>query len=92
MRVGDPPVADAARYRQGATVTIRTRDGRLSSSTVYVPRGAGMLGIAWSDVDAKYHALVPNSGLALDAIGDSLELIHRFRHVANVSELTALLR
>ena len=35
----------------------------LRSSTVYVPRGAGTLGIAWSDVDAKYHALVPNSGL-----------------------------
>ena len=51
-----------------------------------------MLGIAWSDVDAKYRALMPNSGLAPDAIEDSLELIHKFRHVPNVSQLTALLR
>ena len=91
VRVGDPPVADAARYRQGATVTIRTRDGRASTSTVFVPKGAGMLGIAWSDVDAKYRALVPNSGLAPDAIEASLELLHKFRHVVNVSQLTALL-
>jgi len=72
VRMGDPPVADAARYRQGATVTIHTRDGRASISTVYAPKGAGMLGIAWSDVDAKYRALMPNSGLAPDAIEDSL--------------------
>jgi 2-methylcitrate dehydratase PrpD len=91
VRMGDPPVADAARYRQGATVTIRTRDGCASTSTVYVPKGAGMLGIAWRDVDAKYRALVPNSGLAPDAIENSLELIHKFRHVVNVSQLTALL-
>jgi 2-methylcitrate dehydratase PrpD len=92
VRMGDPPVADAARYRQGATATIRTRDGRASTSTVYVPKGAGVLGIAWSDVDAKYRTLMPNSGLAPDAIEDSLALIHRFRQVANVSGLTTLLR
>ncbi len=91
VRVGDPLVADAARYRQGATVTIRTRDGHEWTNTVYVPKGAGMLGIAWRDVDAKYHALVPNSGLAPDAIEEGLELIHKFRHVVNVSRLTALL-
>lgn len=91
VRVGDEPVADAARYRQGATVTIRSRDGRASTSTVYVPKGAGMLGIAWSEVDAKYRALVPNSGLAPDGIEDSLDLIQRFRHVVNVSTLTMLL-
>lgn len=91
VRVGDPPAADAARYRQGATVTIRTRDGRRSTSTVYVPKGAGMLGIAWSDVDAKYRALGPSGGQAPDAIEDSLSLIHDFRQVANVSRLTALL-
>jgi hypothetical protein len=84
-------VADAARYRQGATVTIQTRDGRASTSTVYVPKGAGMLGIAWSDVDAKYRALMPNSGLAPNSIEESLDLIHRFRQVVNVSRLTLLL-
>jgi 2-methylcitrate dehydratase PrpD len=91
VSVADPPVADAARYRQGATVTIRTHGGRASTSTVYVPKGAAMLGIAWRDVDAKYRALLPNSGLPPSAIEESLELIHKFRHVVNVSKLTALL-
>jgi 2-methylcitrate dehydratase PrpD len=91
VRVGEQPVADAARYRQGATVTIRTRDGRASTSTVYVPKGAGMLGIGWSDVDAKYRALMPNSGLAPNRIEETLELIHGFRQVVNVAMLTTLL-
>ncbi len=30
--------SDVARYRQGATVTIRTTDGRSSTSTVYAPQ------------------------------------------------------
>ena len=64
VRVGPPPTDDVARYRQGATVTIRTTDGRSSTSTVYAPRGAGFLGIAWADVDAKYRSLMPYSGLA----------------------------
>jgi hypothetical protein len=91
VRVGEQPVADAARYRQGATVTIRTRDGRASTSTVYVPKGAGMLGIGWSDVDAKYRALMPNSGLAQNRIEETLELIRGFRQVVNVAMLTTLL-
>src|SRR5216683_2307627 len=53
VRVGPPPANNAARYRQGASVTIRTRDGRSVTSTVYAPRGSGMLGIAWADIDAK---------------------------------------
>ena len=92
VRVGAPPTADAARYRQGATVTIRTHDGKSSANTVYLPKGAGALGIAWSDVDAKYRALVPASGLPGAAIEASLTLIHEFRQVTNVSALTALLR
>src|SRR5205823_5651884 len=43
VRVGPPPSENAARYRQGATVTIRTTDGREVTSTVYVPKGAGIL-------------------------------------------------
>src|SRR5882757_1315330 len=64
VKVGPPPSENAARYRQGATVTIRTTDGREITSTVYVPKGAGILGIAWADIDAKYRTLVPLSGLA----------------------------
>ena len=92
VRVGTPPTDDAARYRQGAAVTIRTHDGRISSSTVYLPKGSGALGIAWSDVDAKYRALVPASGLPSQSIEASLALIHDFRQVTDVSALTALLR
>src|SRR5256885_1203333 len=92
VRVGPPPSDDAARYRQGATVTIRTTNGREVTSTVYVPKGAGILGIAWSDIDAKYRTLVPLSGLPAQQIEASLDVIHRFRDITDVSELTGLLR
>ncbi len=93
VQVGPPPPAeDAARYRQGATVTIRTTDGRSHTSTVHVPKGAGMLGIAWADLDAKYRALVPYAGLSPERIEASLALIRDFRNLGNVSELTGLLR
>ncbi len=92
VRVGPPPAIDVARYRQGATVTIRTTDGRTSASTVYVPKGAGMLGIAWADIDAKYRALMPHSGLPDSGIEASLAVIHDFRQVENVSALTNLLQ
>jgi 2-methylcitrate dehydratase PrpD len=91
VRVGPPPAADVARYRQGATVTIRTVDGRTSTSTVYVPKGAGMLGLAWADIDAKYRALVPHSGLPNREVEASLAVIHDFRQVTDVSGLTNLL-
>ena len=91
VRVGPPPAADVARYRQGATVTIRTTDGRTSTSTVYVPKGAGMLGVAWADIDAKYRALVPHSGLPNREVEASLAVIHDLRQVTDVSSLTNLL-
>ena len=92
VKVGPPPSENAARYRQGATVTIRTTDGRDITSTVFVPKGAGILGIDWADIDAKYRALVPLSGLPGRQIEASLEVIHRFRNVTEVSELTRLLQ
>ena len=60
VRVGAPPTENVERYRQGATVTIRTKDGRIATNTVYAPEGAGCRGIAWADVDAKYRTLVPS--------------------------------
>jgi 2-methylcitrate dehydratase PrpD len=92
VRIGPPPTEDAARYRQGATVTIRTHDGRVSSNTVYVPYGAAALGVSWADVDAKYRTLMPASGLPAAAIEASLALIHDFRQVRDVAALTGLLR
>ena len=91
VRVGPPPAANAGRYRQGATVTIRTTDGRSAASTVYAPKGAGMLGIAWADIDAKYRALAPHAGLCGARIEASLALIHDFRRAERASALTGML-
>jgi 2-methylcitrate dehydratase PrpD len=90
-RVGDPPGDDVARFRQGARVTVRARDGREATSTVYVPKGAGAVGIAWDDVDAKYRALVSHSGLSVEAVNDSLAMIHELRRVSDMKRLVGLL-
>jgi 2-methylcitrate dehydratase PrpD len=91
VRVG-PPSEDAGRYRQGARVTITTRDGRSSTSIVYAPKGSAMLGIAWADIDAKYRTLVPLAGLPDRQIEASLGIIHDFRRLSGVAALTELLR
>src|SRR4051794_19974865 len=91
IRVGPPPTENAGRYRQGATVTIRTADGREVTSTVFVPQGAGMLGIEWADIDAKYRALMPFAGLSDAQIEQSFECIQDFRGVKQISELMRLL-
>ena len=80
------PLTDL-RFRQGAMVTIRTQDGRAVSNTVHVPKGAAALGIAWSDVDAKYRRLMPTSGLDAGQVEASLRLIHDIRSAASVVPL-----
>jgi 2-methylcitrate dehydratase PrpD len=92
VHVGAEPMDNLSRYRQGATVSIRTLDGRAFSSTVYEPKGSGALGISWDDVDAKYRALMPASNLPEREIESSLTLIHDFRNLSDVSRLTSLLR
>jgi 2-methylcitrate dehydratase PrpD len=92
VRAGAPPADHGERYRQGATVTIRTRDGRSFTSTVYMPKGSGMLGIAWADIDAKFRALVPQAGLRPDRIEACLAIIHDFRRLDRAGALTDLLR
>jgi 2-methylcitrate dehydratase PrpD len=91
VRVGAPPTEHVERYKQGATVTIRTKDGRTFSNTVYAPKGAGVLGIDWTDVDTKYRTLVPNAQLSDRQVEASLQVIHDFRHVTHVSTLIDLL-
>jgi 2-methylcitrate dehydratase PrpD len=91
VRVGPPPTENVDRYRQGATVTIRTTDGRASTSTVFAPKGSGLLGIAWSDVDTKYRTLMPLSGMPDAQIQASLALIHEFRRAKDVTPLIQLL-
>lgn len=91
VRVGPQPTENVAAYRQGGTVTIETADGRTVTNTVYVPKGAGCLGIGWADIDAKFRTLAPSS-LGKRQIEATLEVIHDFRNAADVSGLIGLLR
>jgi 2-methylcitrate dehydratase PrpD len=92
VRVGPPPTENAERYRQGATVTIQTTDGRIVTNTVFLPTGSAALGIDWTDIEAKYRTLMPNSGLAADRIEQSLATIRDLANAAGVAPLINLLR
>jgi len=92
VKVGPPPTENLERYKAGANVTIKTADGRSFSNTVYAPRGAAILGIAWSDIEAKYRALAPYAQLAGDNLEQSLKAIRRLRDSKDVAELVGLLR
>ena len=89
--VGAEPTENVAAYRQGATVIIETVAGDRYEETVLVPNGAGCRGIDWADIDAKYHALAP-AALGAAEIAESLEVIHAFDTLADISRLTSLLR
>ena len=91
VRVAAPPTENLERYKSGAVVTITTRDGKSHSSTVYAPKGAAMLGIEWSDVEAKYRALAPYAKLSGDNLEASMKVIRGFRELRQVSELVSLL-
>ena len=75
----------------GGTVTIVARSGARYTSTVDAPRGSGPRGIEWSDVEAKYRALLPDSRLPAKRIEDILKVIRSFERVKNLSDLTGLL-
>ena len=92
VQVGPPPTQQVEQYKQGATVTIGTKDGRTFSSTVFAPKGAGALGIDWADVDAKYRTLVPLAQVSEQQVETSLRVIHDFRDIKQASELTDLLK
>jgi 2-methylcitrate dehydratase PrpD len=85
------PYPDRFHPRHGATVTITMKDGRRFSNHVSLPRGSGKIGIDWADVDGKFNKLAPMSGMSTQNIGHSLDLVHRFDTVNDVSTLTGLL-
>lgn len=87
VRVGPEPTENVEAYRQGASVTIETTDGRSVTNTVYVPAGAGCLGVDWSAIDAKYRTLAPRAPLAPEQVEASLALCHGFGDLDNVSAL-----
>ncbi len=89
VRVGPEPVDDVEKYRQGASVRIETTDGREVGATVFVPKGAGCLGIDWADVDSKFRTLVPNAPLSAAQIDAALERIHGFRALDGMDALLA---
>jgi len=84
-----PPVH--YQWSWGGTVTIVTKSGARYTSTVDAPRASGPRGIEWSDVDAKYRALLPDSKLPAKRIEEILSLIHGFDRVKKASKLTRLL-
>ena len=86
------PYPDRFPHRHGSTVTITLKDGRKFSAHVDMPRGSNVGGVDWNDVDAKYHTLVPLSGMPAQRIADSLDVVHRFESVKSMSELTSLLK
>jgi 2-methylcitrate dehydratase PrpD len=86
----NPPRVDYE-WGWGGTVTIVARSGARFTSTVHAPRGSAPRGIEWNDVDAKYRALMPHAGLSQRRIEQTLDMIHQFDRVEDVSELTRLL-
>jgi 2-methylcitrate dehydratase PrpD len=72
-------------------VTVVTSSGARFTSTVDAPWGSAPRGIQWSDVDAKYRTLMPDSKLPAKRIEESLKTIHDFDQVKKVSQLTGML-
>jgi 2-methylcitrate dehydratase PrpD len=91
VQVGEAPSEDVGPFKQGATVTVKTRDGRSYTSTVYAPRGSAINGIDWSDVEAKFKALCPLAGMSVEDIEKCAQLLREFRDVGHMRELIALL-
>ena len=91
VQIGPEPTDNVADYRQGATVAIETTDDRTETNTVFIPTGAGCLGIEWADIDAKYRALARNAPMTQGQMEASLDAIHDFRDLAHAAALVDLL-
>jgi 2-methylcitrate dehydratase PrpD len=78
-------------WRWGASVTVVTASGAAYTSSVDAPNGSAPRGIEWSAVDAKYQALMPQSGLPAARIAQVLDTVHNFERVKQIPEFTRLL-
>ena len=85
-----PPVV-TYKWSWGGSVTVVTTSGQRFTSTVDAPRGSGPRGIEWSDVDAKYRALMPDSKLPAARLAQILDQIHQFENVKRVPAFARLL-
>src|SRR5688572_21292275 len=91
VEVDPAPPAVKYNWGWGGSVTLVTTAGTRFTSTVDAPRGSGPRGIEWSDVDAKYRALMPDSKLPAARLEEILGLIHGAERMKSVTELTRLL-
>ena len=88
----DPaPPSVTYKWSWGGSVTVVTTSGQRFTSTVDAPRGSGPRGIEWSDVDAKYRALMPDSKLPPARRDRILDDIHQFDGVKSVPAFVRLL-
>jgi 2-methylcitrate dehydratase PrpD len=87
IRVGTPPTVNVAAYRQGATVSIETTDGRVVTNTVLVPKGAASLDLGWADIAEKYRTLAPLAPMPAAKVEASLAAIRALRTGRGVLEL-----
>ena len=92
VRVGAQPTENASAYRQGATVSIETTDGRTVSNTVLLPKGAACLGLDWAEIEAKYRALAPHAPMPTGKVEASLSAIRELRAAPSVSALISRLQ
>ena len=72
-------------------MTIVTAGGERFTSTVDAPRGSAPRGIEWSDVESKYRALMPDSGLPESRTEEVLGIIRDLDGLDSLPELTELL-
>lgn len=86
-----PPLPDRFPHRHGGTVIITMKNGEEFRATCKAPRGSGPRGIEWSDVEMKYRALVPLSGVSSDRVEASLTLIRSFETGNPSAKLTSLI-
>ncbi|GAA4347510.1 hypothetical protein GCM10023165_32440 [Variovorax defluvii] len=91
VEVGEPPTENVGRYKQGATVTVTTRDGRSFTNTVYAPRGSAVNGIEWSDVEGKFETLCPLAGVSSSNVEKCTQVLRHFRDVKHMRELVELI-
>ena len=91
VEVGEPIEEDVDRFMHGARVSIHTRGGQVFESTVHAPRGSVVRGVAWRDVDEKFHALVARVQPDAHRRERMLDAIHGLAGLSRVSQLTALL-
>ncbi|HEY7391573.1 MAG TPA: MmgE/PrpD family protein [Bryobacteraceae bacterium] len=91
VEIDPSPKAVHYDWSWGATVTLVTASGSSYTSTIDAPNGSAPRGIEWNAVDAKYKALMPESGLSAARINQLLQTIHDFDRLKKISEFTALL-